>query len=130
MTKSLNIKLTNFCCIKIGNEYQGFVMLYSEYILTYFVVRGSDHSAGNFRNKHFQHWLLFVQFIRTMVKPSTTIEEAKGAQELIKQFCKEFPSLYPGKFKPNTHYSLHVLQDALLTGNTNNTWNYSYERLI
>jgi hypothetical protein len=73
-------------------------MLYSEYILKYFVVRGGDHSSGNFRNKHFQQWLLFVQFIRTMVKPSTTIEEAKGTQELIKQFCEEFPSLYPGKF--------------------------------
>lgn len=79
--------------------------------------------------KHFTHWMKFVDAFRLLCKPSITKTELDEANELLLSFCRECEKIYSSSFiTPNMHMHGHIKDTVLDFGSVYSFWLFSFER--
>jgi hypothetical protein len=111
-----------------GIKNQSWTLIYSEYVLKQFVVP-NGRNPNQFLLKHYKNWLHFVNFYKIISKPTVSPNEVKEAHQSYKLYAAGYAELYPSHFKPNHHFCLHFLEQILATGNANDTFCFSFERM-
>ncbi|OAD66773.1 hypothetical protein PHYBLDRAFT_152043 [Phycomyces blakesleeanus NRRL 1555(-)] len=77
----------------------------------------------------YKNWTLFVKTCQKLTGPSVTYSEIDSAHQLLREFGKEWETLYgESSITPNMHLHMHLRESMLNFGPVYAFWLYSFER--
>ena len=101
-----------------ADDWKSWILVYSPLVL-----------QGHISRDKLNHWLLFVNACRALVRPAITETDLAAAHAGLLAFCRGVEEIYgPSEVTPNMHLHIHLKETVEKFSSLYNFWLFSFER--